>query len=235
MAAHIGKTGEGASGAFAPLREPTFRRVWTASLFSSFSQLILGVGAAWEMTRLTNSPNMVALVQTAMMLPLMLVALPAGAVADMFDRRRIALGWPRLFGGFGGGADGAHLPGLRIALGAAAVLRPDRHRHRALRAVVAGVDRRAGIRGTLACRGGAGDDKLQRRAQLRPGDWRSCRAGLRRAGGIRHYCRVLYPAVAGVLRLESPARAFAPAARADRSGDRLGRALCAPFASRSAR
>lgn len=78
-------------GAFAPLREPTFRRIWTASLFSNFGQLILGVGAAWEMTRLSTSPSMVALVQSAMMLPLMLVALPAGALADMFDRRKIAL------------------------------------------------------------------------------------------------------------------------------------------------
>ncbi len=84
--------GEGERGStFAPLREPTFRRIWIASLFSSFGQLILGVGAAWEMTRLSNDPSMVALVQTAMMLPLMLVALPAGAVADMFDRRKIAL------------------------------------------------------------------------------------------------------------------------------------------------
>jgi MFS family permease len=79
------------TGAFAPLREKAFRTIWTASLFSNFGQLILGVGAAWEMTRLSNSPSMVALVQTALMVPLMLVALPAGAVADMFDRRKIAL------------------------------------------------------------------------------------------------------------------------------------------------
>ncbi len=86
------ETGQRTKGStFAPLREPTFRRIWTASLFSSFGQLILGVGAAWEMTRLSNDPSMVALVQTALMLPLMLVALPAGAVADMFDRRKIAL------------------------------------------------------------------------------------------------------------------------------------------------
>ncbi len=77
--------------AFAPLREKTFRTIWTASVVSNFGQLILGVGAAWEMTSLTNSPSMVALVQTALMLPLMLVALPAGAIADMFDRRKIAL------------------------------------------------------------------------------------------------------------------------------------------------
>jgi MFS family permease len=79
------------SSAFAPLRERTFRTIWIASLFSNFGQLILGVGAAWEMTRLSKDPSMVALVQSAMMLPLMLVALPAGAIADMFDRRRIAL------------------------------------------------------------------------------------------------------------------------------------------------
>ena len=76
---------------FAPLREPVFRRIWTASLLSNFGQMVLGVGAAWEMTRLTSSPSMVAGVQTAMMLPLMLVALPAGALADMFDQRKIAM------------------------------------------------------------------------------------------------------------------------------------------------
>ena len=78
-------------GAFAPLREKTFRTIWTASLFSNFGQLILGVGAAWEMTRLTSSASMVALVQTALMLPIMLTSVPAGAVADMFDRRKIAM------------------------------------------------------------------------------------------------------------------------------------------------
>ncbi|MEO5587283.1 MAG: MFS transporter [Novosphingobium sp.] len=78
-------------GAFSPLRFPTFRRIWITSLFSNFGQLILGVGAAWEMTKLSDDPSMVALVQTALMLPLMLVAVPAGAVADMFDRRKIAM------------------------------------------------------------------------------------------------------------------------------------------------
>ena len=74
-----------------PLRQRTYRTIWIASLFSNFGQLIQGVGAAWLMTRLSSSPQMVALVQTALMLPLMLVALPAGAVADMFDRRKVAL------------------------------------------------------------------------------------------------------------------------------------------------
>jgi MFS family permease len=79
------------SGTFTPLREPVFRRVWSASVLSNFGHLILGVAAAWEMTRLSSSPSMVALVQTAMMLPLMLISLPAGAVADMFDRRHVAM------------------------------------------------------------------------------------------------------------------------------------------------
>ena len=80
-----------AGGAFAPLQEPIFRTIWFTSLFSNFGQLILGVGAAWEMTRLTSSASMVALVQTALMVPLMLIAVPAGAIADMFDRRKIAM------------------------------------------------------------------------------------------------------------------------------------------------
>lgn len=79
------------SGTFAPLRYPVFRRVWSASLLSNLGHLMLGVGAAWEMARIAPSAQMVALVQTAMMLPLMLVSVPAGAVADMFDRRRIAM------------------------------------------------------------------------------------------------------------------------------------------------
>ena len=76
--------------ALAPLRDRTFRSIWLTSLLSNFGQLVLGVAAAWEMTRLASA-GMVALVQTALMLPLMLVAVPAGAIADMFDRRKIAM------------------------------------------------------------------------------------------------------------------------------------------------
>lgn len=78
-------------GPFEPLRERTFAVIWSSSVLSNFGQLILGVGAAWEMTRLAGDPEMVALVQSAMMLPLMLVAVPSGAAADMFDRRKVAL------------------------------------------------------------------------------------------------------------------------------------------------
>lgn len=78
-------------GAFDPLRHALFRRIWTASLFSNFGQLIQGVGAAWAMTQLTGRADMVALVQSATMAPLMLFSLLAGAVADSYDRRKIAL------------------------------------------------------------------------------------------------------------------------------------------------
>ncbi|ATE65294.1 MFS transporter [Rhizorhabdus dicambivorans] len=78
-------------GPFTPLRNGLFRRIWTASLFSNFGQLIQGVGAAWAMTQLTGRADMVALVQTATFAPLMLFSLFAGAVADSYDRRKIAL------------------------------------------------------------------------------------------------------------------------------------------------
>ena len=74
-----------------PLREPLFRRIWATSVLGNLGQLAMGVGAAWEMTRLTSSPTMVALVQSAMMLPIMFASLPAGALADMFDRRKVAI------------------------------------------------------------------------------------------------------------------------------------------------
>lgn len=76
---------------FAPLRIAAFQRIWATSILSNFGQLILGVGVAWEMTRLTDSSTMVALVQTALALPLMFISLPAGAIADMYDRRKVAM------------------------------------------------------------------------------------------------------------------------------------------------
>ena len=76
---------------FAPLREPVFRSIWLASLLSNFGQLLQSVAAGWEMTRLSNSPGMVALVQTSAMLPMMLLSIPAGALADTFDKRKVAL------------------------------------------------------------------------------------------------------------------------------------------------
>ncbi|MFZ5703987.1 MAG: MFS transporter [Pseudomonadota bacterium] len=78
-------------GTFAPLRHVLFRRVWTSSVLSNFGQLIQNVGAAWAMTRLTGRADMVALVQTATFAPIVLLSLPAGAIADSYDRRKVAL------------------------------------------------------------------------------------------------------------------------------------------------
>ena len=80
-----------ANGIFAPLRHAVFRRIWTASLLSNLGLLIMGVGAAWAMTQMTSSADKVALVQTALMLPVALLSTVAGAVADMFDRRAVGL------------------------------------------------------------------------------------------------------------------------------------------------
>jgi MFS family permease len=80
-----------AHGVAAPLRHTAFRRIWLASLLSNLGLLIQGVGAAWAMTQMTSSADKVALVQTALMLPIMLISMPAGAIADMYDRRIVAL------------------------------------------------------------------------------------------------------------------------------------------------
>src|SRR3974390_169034 len=83
------RTADGGIGA--PLREPVFRRIWLASLLSNFGMLVQGVGAAWAMTLMTSSADKVALVQTAAMLPTMLISIAAGAIADMYDRRIVSL------------------------------------------------------------------------------------------------------------------------------------------------
>ena len=85
------RLGIATDGIAAPLRYPVFRRIWLASLLSNLGILIQGVGAAWAMTQMTSSADKVALVQTALMLPIMLIAMPAGAIADMHDRRIVAL------------------------------------------------------------------------------------------------------------------------------------------------
>lgn len=79
-------------GILAPLRDhPTFRTIWAANLVSGLGTLVQGVGAAWLMTQLAGTPDQVALVQTAMLAPILLFAPLAGALADTFDRRRVLI------------------------------------------------------------------------------------------------------------------------------------------------
>jgi len=81
---------------WSPLRHTIFRWLWIASVASNVGTWFQNVGASWMMTTLSASPILVALVQAATSLPMFLLALPAGAVADVLDRRRILLitqGW----------------------------------------------------------------------------------------------------------------------------------------------
>jgi len=76
---------------WAPLGEPLFRSLWIAAVISYVGTWMQNVGAGWLMTQLTMSPLMVSLVQAASTMPVFLVMLPAGALADMVDRRRLLL------------------------------------------------------------------------------------------------------------------------------------------------
>lgn len=75
----------------APLGIPTFRTIWSANVVSNIGTLMQQVGAAWLMTSLTTSTLLVGLVQTASTLPILLVGLFAGALADLVDRRTLLL------------------------------------------------------------------------------------------------------------------------------------------------
>ncbi len=74
--------------AWAPLRRPVFRLLWVTWLTANIGMWMNDVAAAWLMTTLTTSPVMVALVQSAATLPVLLLGLPSGALADILNRRR---------------------------------------------------------------------------------------------------------------------------------------------------
>jgi len=77
--------------AWAPLRRATFRALWIAGLASNVGTWMQNVGAAWLMTSLAPTPFWVSMVQAASSLPFFLLAIPAGALADVVDRRRLLL------------------------------------------------------------------------------------------------------------------------------------------------
>ncbi len=82
---------DGRPSALAPFRSPIFLAMWIASVASYFGGLIQSVGASWLMTTLAPSADMVALVQVSTVLPIVLLSLPAGAAADVWDRRAVML------------------------------------------------------------------------------------------------------------------------------------------------
>lgn len=77
--------------ALSPFKHRTFAVMWLAALISNIGTWMHSVGAGWLMTDLSPSPLIVALVQTASTLPFFLFALPAGALADIFNRRTVLL------------------------------------------------------------------------------------------------------------------------------------------------
>ena len=80
------------TSALAPFSTPVFRMLWMAWLAANITMWMNDVAAAWLMTTLTTSPVLVALVQTASTLPVFLLGLPSGALADILDRRRYFAG-----------------------------------------------------------------------------------------------------------------------------------------------
>src|SRR4030081_2488077 len=75
------------SSAWAPLRQRAFRWLWLGVLISWTGTWMQTVGAPWLVVHSPNAPALVSLVQAANFLPVMLLALPGGVLADSFDRR----------------------------------------------------------------------------------------------------------------------------------------------------
>lgn len=107
--------------AFGPLRHRTFAVLWTATVLGNVGTWMRDTTSGWLMTSLDPTPLMVALVQAAGMLPVFLLSLPAGALADIVDRRRLLLAMQICLGGVSLAlalAYGAGLmtPGLLLAM-----------------------------------------------------------------------------------------------------------------------
>jgi MFS family permease len=91
-------TDDGATGdrpeasSWAPLKSPVFLAIWLAVLVSNIGTWVRDVASGWLMTEMSPSPLLVSMVQAATTLPIFLLSLPAGAVADIVDRRRLLIG-----------------------------------------------------------------------------------------------------------------------------------------------
>src|SRR5438552_19044458 len=88
-AATPGRSSRRRPTALSPFRFGMFRAVWIGTLSANFGQWVQSVGAAWLMTIIAPSPDMVALVQTASSLPTVAFALIGGVLADLLDRRLV--------------------------------------------------------------------------------------------------------------------------------------------------
>jgi len=117
--------------AWSPLSHPLFRNRWLASVVSNIGTWMQDTAATWLMTIMTGSPFLIALMQTAASLPVLVFGLPAGATADILDRRRLLMFWQTwmlvaavLLSVFtlGGGIGPALLLGLTLLLNVGAAM-----------------------------------------------------------------------------------------------------------------
>ncbi len=84
-------TNDGSGSLWRPLRSATFCNLLVADVVSDVGTFMQSVGAAWLMVSLNAGPMYVALTQTASALPFFILALPAGAIGDIVDRRKVIL------------------------------------------------------------------------------------------------------------------------------------------------
>src|SRR5258705_9729730 len=91
MSESAGSARAAAASPWSPLQNSLFRGLWIATIVSNVGTWMQDVGAGWLMTSLSSSPSMVALVEAADSIPVMLLAMPAGALADIVDRRRLLI------------------------------------------------------------------------------------------------------------------------------------------------
>src|ERR1700737_1432817 len=97
------------SSTWTALRNPVYRNMWFASLISGTCVAAHDTAATWTMNRVSDSPLFLSLMSTVASLPFFLFTLPAGALADMVDRKKMMMirtTWLAMRGGgcgFGGG------------------------------------------------------------------------------------------------------------------------------------
>jgi len=92
-----------AAGSFAPLRQPVFAVLWAATVLGNVGSFMRDVASSWMVTELSASPAAVALIQTAATLPIFLLAIPAGVLSDILDRRRFLIAIQLLLAAVSGG------------------------------------------------------------------------------------------------------------------------------------
>src|SRR6201993_2087085 len=76
---------------FAPLRQTTFAVLWVATVLGNTGSFMRDVASAWLVTDLSSAPAAVAMIQAASTIPVFLLAIPAGVLSDVFDRRKLLI------------------------------------------------------------------------------------------------------------------------------------------------